>query len=87
MRLSASLHQELPREQLLTLRYEDLVSSPAEALDGLSRFLETRVPKIALLGGNAPKVGVWRTRLRGQDAELVSKVAREELTRLGYAPS
>ncbi|MGS2644791.1 sulfotransferase [Streptosporangium sp. LJ11] len=87
VRLSASLHQELPREQLLTLRYEDLVSSPAEALDGLSRFLETRVPKIALLGPSVPKVGVWRTRLRGQDSELVAKVAREELTRLGYATS
>lgn len=87
VRLSATLHQELPREQLLTLRYEDLVSSPAETTGGLSRFLETRVPRIALLGGRVPKVGIWRTRLRGQDAELVSKVAREELARLGYAPS
>jgi hypothetical protein len=87
VRLSASLHQELPRDQLLTLRYEDLVSSPGEALDGLSHFLETRVPKIALLGRSVPKVGVWRTRLRGQDAELVAKVAREELARLGYVPS
>ena len=87
VRLAASLHQELPREQLLTLRYEDLVSSPAEAAGGLSDFLETRVPKIALLGGNMPRVGIWRTRLRGQDAELVAKVAREELTRLGYVPS
>ncbi|MGC5012123.1 sulfotransferase family protein [Streptosporangium sp. DT93] len=86
VRLSASLHQELPRDQLHTVRYEDLVSSPAETVDGLSRFLETRVPKIALLGPAAPRVGIWRTRLRETDAELVSKVAREELARLGYAP-
>ncbi|MFI6508819.1 sulfotransferase family protein [Streptosporangium sp. NPDC050855] len=84
VRLSATLHHELPRDQLLTLRYEDLVSSPAETVDGLSRFLETRVPKVALLGRNVPKVGVWRTRLREADTELVSKVAREELARLGY---
>ncbi|MFJ2032576.1 sulfotransferase family protein [Streptosporangium sp. NPDC087985] len=84
VRLSATLHKELPREQLLTLRYEDLITSPAQALEELSAFLETRVPKVALYGRNVPKVGAWRTRLRGQDAELVEKVAREELSRLGY---
>ncbi|MGV9776039.1 sulfotransferase family protein [Streptosporangium sp. NPDC003464] len=84
VRLSATLHRELPRGQLLTLRYEDLVSSPAETVEGLSGFLETRVSKVALYGRDAPKVGAWRTRLRGEDAGLVEKVAREELGRLGY---
>ncbi|MFF4417982.1 sulfotransferase family protein [Streptosporangium sp. NPDC001559] len=84
VRLSATLHRELPREQLLTLRYEDLAASPAEAAQGLSDFLGTRVSKVALYGRHAPQVGVWHTRLRGTDAELVGKVAREELTRLGY---
>ncbi|MEV7009009.1 sulfotransferase [Streptosporangium sp. NPDC051022] len=84
VRLSAGLHRELPREQLLTLRYEDLAASPSEAAEGLSAFLGTRVSRVALYGENAPKVGVWRTRLRGADAELVEKVARQELTRLGY---
>jgi hypothetical protein len=84
VRLSATLHHELPREQLLTLRYEDLVSSPADAAEGLSTFLGTRISKVALYGRSVPKVGAWRTRLRGEDAELVAKVAREELLRLGY---
>ncbi|MDP9844624.1 sulfotransferase family protein [Streptosporangium lutulentum] len=84
VRLSATLHHELPREQLLTLRYEDLVSSPADAAEGLSTFLGTRVSKVALYGRSVPKAGAWRTRLRGEDAELVGKVAREELLRLGY---
>jgi hypothetical protein len=84
VRLSATLHHELPREQLLTLRYEDLVSSPADAAEGLSTFLGTRISKVTLYGRSVPKVGVWRTRLRGEDAELVGKVAREELLRLGY---
>ncbi len=69
---------------MLTLRYEDLAASPAEAAQGLSEFLQTRVSKVALYGRNVPKVGIWRTRLRGADAELVEKVAREELIRLGY---
>nr|BFE80216.1 hypothetical protein GCM10020093_028170 [Planobispora longispora] len=57
---------------------------PGEAVDQLSHFLETRVSKVALYGGNAPKVGVWQNRLRPEDAKLVEKVAREELNRLGY---
>ncbi|GHH71304.1 hypothetical protein GCM10017673_24610 [Streptosporangium violaceochromogenes] len=84
VRLSATLRQELPREQLLTLRYEDLVTAPADAVEGLSAFLSTRISKVALYGRKVPRVGVWRTRLRGTDAELVEKVAREELNRLGY---
>ncbi|MBB2915256.1 hypothetical protein FHS43_006576 [Streptosporangium becharense] len=85
VRLSASLRRELPREQLLTLRYEDVAASFADTAEQLTAFLGTRVSRIALYGGNAPRVGVWRSRLRGADAELVAKVAREELTRLGYA--
>ncbi|MBG0816871.1 sulfotransferase [Planomonospora sp. ID82291] len=84
VRLAAELHRELPREQLLTLRYEELAASPGETVEILSRFLETRVSKVALYGRNAPQVGAWRTRLRSEDAELVEKVAREELARLGY---
>ncbi|MBG0832932.1 sulfotransferase [Planomonospora sp. ID67723] len=84
VRLSAELHQELPREQLLTLRYEDMTASPGETVDALSRFLETHVSKVALYGRSVPKVGIWRTRLRPEDAALVEKVAREELARLGY---
>ncbi|GAA3447385.1 sulfotransferase family protein [Planomonospora venezuelensis] len=84
VRLSAELRRELPAEQLLTLRYEDVAASPGETADALSRFLETRVSRIGLYGRSAPKVGAWRTRLRSEDAALVEKVARQELARLGY---
>lgn len=87
VRLSASLRRDLPADQLLTVRYEDLVLRPAQAVASLSEFLETRVSKVALYGTHVPKVGSWRTRLRKEDLELVEKVAREELTRLGYLPS
>ncbi|MGN9840455.1 sulfotransferase family protein [Nonomuraea sp. H19] len=87
VRLSAELRRTLPEEQLLTLRYEDLVLKPAESVATLTEFLETRVSKVALYAARAPEVGAWRTRLRPADLELVEKVAREELTRLGYLKS
>ncbi|MGP3913432.1 sulfotransferase family protein [Nonomuraea sp. 10N515B] len=83
VRLSAELRRTLPAEQLLTLRYEDLVLKPAQAVATLTDFLETRVSKVPLYG-HAAKAGSWRSRLRPDDLALVEKVAREELKRLGY---
>jgi hypothetical protein len=85
VRLSAELRRALPAEQLMTLRYEDMVGEPARSVSALAEFLETRVPKVGLYG-HAAKAGSWRSRLRPADLELVEKVAREELTRLGYLP-
>ncbi|MFC4590037.1 sulfotransferase family protein [Sphaerisporangium corydalis] len=84
VRLSAALRQEVPRDQLLTVRYEDMAGSPGETIAAISGFLETRVSKVALYGAAAPKVGSWRARLRPDDASLVEKVAKEEMARLGY---
>ncbi len=83
VRLSAALRRELPREQLLTLRFEEMVASPRDTAEAISGFLGTRVSKIALLAG-ASRPGSWRERLKPEDRKLVEKVAREELTRLGY---
>ncbi|MCC5576068.1 sulfotransferase [Microtetraspora sp. AC03309] len=80
VRLSAALRQELPREQLLTLRYEDMLAAPGEAVEGVAEFLGTAVSTVALYGTAAAR----RTRLSASDLALVEKVAREELTRLGY---
>jgi hypothetical protein len=84
VRLSALLRKELAREQLLTIRYEDLSASPGETIDALTGFLESKVSTIALYGTTIPSVGSWRRRLSPDDATLVEKVARTELTRLGY---
>ena len=84
VRLSAALRQEMPRDQLLTIRYEDMAASPGDTVAAISAFLETRVSKMALYGTAAPKVGAWRTRLRPDEVALVEKVAKGELTRLGY---
>ncbi|MDH2430208.1 sulfotransferase [Sphaerisporangium sp. TRM90804] len=87
VRLSAALRREMPRDQLLTVRYEDLASSPEETMGTISGFLETRVSTVALYGAAAPKVGAWRTRLRPEEAALVERIAKEELARLGYSPA
>lgn len=84
VRLSALFRQELPREQLLTLRYEDVQSSPGETIDAVSEFLQSKISMIPLYGTSAPRVGAWRRRLGADDVKLVEKVAREELSRLGY---
>jgi hypothetical protein len=84
VRLSATLRRELPTERLLTLRYEDMLAAPGEAIESVSEFLETKISTIALYGAATPKPGGWRKSLASADAELVEKVAREELTRLGY---
>jgi Sulfotransferase family len=86
VRLSAELRRTLSAGQLMTLRYEDLVRRPAQSVATLAEFLETRVSKVPLYGREA-EVGAWRSRLRPADVELVEKVAREELTRLGYLTS
>ncbi|GII87520.1 hypothetical protein Ssi03_55100 [Sphaerisporangium siamense] len=84
VRLSAALRQEMPREQLLTVRYEDMAASPAETLASVSAFLEARVATVGLYGAAAPRVGVWRSGLRPEQAALVEKIAKDELGRLGY---
>ncbi|MEO3870784.1 sulfotransferase [Nonomuraea sp. B12E4] len=84
VRQSAELRRTLPADQLLTLRYEDLVLKPAQAVATLAEFLETRVSKVVMYGTDVPRVGAWTSRLRRGDLELVEKVAREELKRLGY---
>ncbi len=84
VRLSAVLRRDLPREQLHTVRFEDMVAAPARTAEGLSRFLDSPVPASALYGVTPPRRCGWRRRLKTDDIALVEKVAREELTRLGY---
>jgi hypothetical protein len=85
VRLSATLRRELPREHLLTLRYEDMLSSPADTVTAVSEFLQAQISTVALYGTNSAMSGIWRKHLSSADAKLVEKIAREELTRLGYS--
>jgi hypothetical protein len=95
VRLSARLRVQTPEEQLLTVRYEDLISRPAETVDTISEYLGTTVSRTTLTGlvrpgrrqGGVPAGGRWRERLSARQVAQVEKVAGVELTRLGYTLS
>ncbi len=93
VRLAARLHHSLPAGQLKTIRYEDLMSRPDDAVDELSRFAGTAVPKAEIRNvarasrhraRSRPAPGSRGTLSARQTAEI-EKVAGEELRRLGYA--
>jgi Sulfotransferase family len=84
VRLSARLRLQTPDEQLLTVRYEDLVDRPGDVIRDVSRFLGARISRTALAGVDDRGVGGWRDRLTRKQVTQVEKIAGEELRRLGY---
>jgi len=93
VRLAARLHHGLPAGQLKTIRYEDLMSRPNEALGELSRFAGTAVPTAEIRNEartsrqrarSRPSSG-FQGRLGAKQTAEVEKIAGEELRRLGYA--
>jgi len=84
IRLSARLRAQTPEEQLLTVRYEDLVSRPREVIAGLSNYLGQRISRTALHGVDDGDVGLWQERLTPKQVTQVEKIAGDELRRLGY---
>ncbi|TDD95862.1 sulfotransferase family protein [Actinomadura rubrisoli] len=94
VRLSARLHRQTPEEQLLTVRYEDLVARPRRVAAEMAGFLDATISKTALSGLVRPGarghgdddhgVGSWRGRLSPRQIAQVEKVAGTELRRLGY---
>jgi hypothetical protein len=90
VRLAAKLHHSLPAGQLKTIRYEDLMSKPDDAVAGLSRFAGTavstaeirEVARTSRQRGRARRAAV--PLLSKDDAAQIDKLAGEELRRLGY---
>ncbi|WP_460306899.1 sulfotransferase family protein [Actinocorallia aurea] len=101
VRLSAALRAQVPEEQLLTLRMEEIVADPAAAAVRLAGHLDEEVSAEALTAAAArhrpdgrrglPAVpGAdpgegWRARLTARQIAQVHKIAGRELERLGYA--
>jgi hypothetical protein len=93
VRLAARLHHSLPAGQLKTIRYEDLLSRPDDALAELSRFTGTTVPAAEIR--DVARTARQRGRPRRptgpsfskEDSVQIDKLAGEELRRLGYALS
>ncbi|MEV5749396.1 sulfotransferase [Actinoallomurus sp. NPDC052308] len=84
IRLSARLRAQTPEEQLLTIRYEELVARPREVVSALSDYLGQRVSRTALYGLHDGGVGRWQEGLTPKQVIQVEKIAGAELTRLGY---
>ena len=86
VRLMARLRNALSAEQLITLRYEEMIRQPAAAARAVSEFTGTRVSHQELRPGPEPdwEPGVWRRVLNPAQAAEVERVAGEELRRVGY---
>ncbi|WP_067465303.1 sulfotransferase family protein [Actinomadura macra] len=92
VRLSARLRQQVPEEQLFTIRYEDLAARPHRVATEVSEYLDAAISKSVLSGlvrsgawaADEHGVGTWRERLSPRQAAQVEKVAGTELRRLGY---
>jgi hypothetical protein len=90
VRLAARLHHGLPAGQLKTIRYEDLLDRPDEALAELSRFTGTTVAAAEIRDVARASRSRGRPRrptgssLDKEDSAWIAKLAGEELRRLGY---
>jgi hypothetical protein len=85
IRLMARLRMRLSAEQLVTLRYEEMVRQPGTAADALATFTGfAAAPVEAQVAGTAMAPGAWRKLLTAAQAAEVEQVAGEELRRVGY---
>ncbi|MDX6740518.1 sulfotransferase [Actinocorallia sp. A-T 12471] len=101
VRLSAALHAQIPEEQLLTLRMEDIVAAPSATATRLSDYLGEPISAEALTAAasrhtadhrpnlpalpGADPATGWRDRLTPRQIAQIHKIAARELQRLGYA--
>jgi hypothetical protein len=85
IRLMATLRTRLSAEQLVTLRYEEMIRRPAVAATALSAFTGAEIrlaePQVA---GTPLEPGAWRRLLTSSQLAEVENVAGEELRRVGY---
>ena len=85
IRLMARLRTRLSAEQLVTLRYEEMVRQPATAATALSAFTGAQIrPVEPQLAGTPLEPGAWRRLLTSSQVAEVENVAGEELRRVGY---
>jgi hypothetical protein len=85
VRMMARLRGKLSPEQLITLRYEEMVRQPAAAVAAVAGFIGTSVvPLDVPLPGTGLEPGRWRRVLTAEQSAEVEQVAGEELRRVGY---
>ena len=86
VRLMARLRNALSAEQLITLRYEEMIRQPVTAARAVSAFTGAEVSQLELRPGPETdwEAGVWRRLLSPAQAPEVERVAGGELRRVGY---
>jgi hypothetical protein len=87
VRQMARLRTGMSAEQLTTLRYEEVVRSPATAGRAVSEFIDGRVT-IGALPRTGPRravdTGGWRRLLSAGQVKEIEEVAGTDLRRVGY---
>jgi Sulfotransferase family len=85
VRLAARLRAKYSSEQLITLRYEDIIRRPAATASAVSGFVRAEVaPVQADIAGTVMEPGAWRRLLTTAQATETERTAGEELRRVGY---
>ena len=86
VRLMARLRNALSAEQLITLRYEEMIRQPVTSARTVSAFTGAGVSHLELRAGPDPdwEAGMWRRLLSAAQVAEVEQVAGDELRRVGY---
>jgi len=85
VRLMARLRTRLSPEQLVTVRYEEMVRQPGAAANALSAFTGAAVSPVDVqVAGTHLEPGAWRRVLTPAQVAEIDRVAGEELRRVGY---
>jgi hypothetical protein len=89
VRAMARLRAAMTGDQLTTLRYENVVSQPAQTAAALSGFVGRAVPQAQLTadqrnGQAGTEPGCWRRLLTSAQLSEIEAVAGPDLRRVGY---
>jgi hypothetical protein len=85
IRLMARLRTKLSPQQLVTLRYEDMIRQPLTAAQAVSEFTGAEISPVERQRPGPPlEPGAWRSLLTPAQAAEVENIAGEELRRVGY---
>lgn len=87
VRLAARLRAKFSPEQLITLRYEEIIRQPSATASAMSGFVGAEVAAVqAHIAGTVMEPGAWRRLLTAAQATETERMAGEELRRVGYGP-
>ena len=85
VRLAARLRARLSSQQLVTLRYEEMVRRPQAAAAAVAAFIGAEVGAVdARVAGTPMEPGAWRGLLAPPQVGDIEQLAGEELRRVGY---